>query len=259
MDSVTKATQPTRSTDRLLEALSTLAALLDRTINEVKSLETSFQERLLQAVRDTETSMENSLASHLEKALTETEEKVRKELTSELKTQFENEVKSLHTSFQERLLQAVHDTETSLQRQAAAHLEKALKATEEKVRKEVTNELKTQFDADLKAALVSVHSQMEAEFKKKAADRTAQWEQERQALIKQVEAAAAKTKTMAHSSTDGPSAVLVKEMENIEKLVANITALIDDPATELSTVIRKNVERAELESYLKGIRFAVGK
>jgi hypothetical protein len=34
---------------------------------------------------------------------------------------------------------------------------------------------------------------------------------------------------------------------------------MEDPDIELSTVVRKNVERAELESYLKGIRFALGK
>lgn len=56
----------------------------------------------------------------------------------------------------------------------------------------------------------------------------------------------------------GSSAVLQEEMEMVEGLVATISALIDDPATELSTVIRKNVERAELDSYFKGIRFAVG-
>jgi hypothetical protein len=34
--------------------------------------------------------------------------------------------------------------------------------------------------------------------------------------------------------------------------------LIDDPASALSTVMRKNVEKTELESYLRGIRFASG-
>lgn len=49
---------------------------------------------------------------------------------------------------------------------------------------------------------------------------------------------------------------LKKEIQRVEGLVKQISELIEDPATELSTVIRKNVERAELESYLKGIRFA---
>ena len=50
---------------------------------------------------------------------------------------------------------------------------------------------------------------------------------------------------------------LTKEIERVEGLIKEISDLIENPSTELSTVIRKNVERAELESYLKGIRFAL--
>ena len=202
MDSATKATQQPRSSDRLLEALSTLAALLDRTINEVKSLEGSFQERLLQAV---------------------------------------------------------HDTETSLQSQAAAHLDKELADTERKVRKELTETLAAQFDADMKAALAAVRTELEAEFQKRTAGMEAQWDQERQKLAAEIEAAGAKALTIAPpQSAVGHSAALKKEVDRVEGLIASISELINDPATELSTVIRKNVERAELESYLKGIRFSEG-
>jgi len=53
----------------------------------------------------------------------------------------------------------------------------------------------------------------------------------------------------------GDSQKLQNEVARIEGLIADISRLIEDPATELSTVIRKNVERAELEAYLKGILF----
>lgn len=49
------------------------------------------------------------------------------------------------------------------------------------------------------------------------------------------------------------------EVARVEGLLTQIIAIIDDPDTELSTVIRKNVEKAELDSYLKGILFAIGK
>jgi hypothetical protein len=49
---------------------------------------------------------------------------------------------------------------------------------------------------------------------------------------------------------------VAREIEQTERRIEEISILIEDPETELSTVIRKNVERAELESYLKGIRFA---
>jgi len=45
----------------------------------------------------------------------------------------------------------------------------------------------------------------------------------------------------------------------VEGLLGEIIAIIDSPDTDLSTVIRKNVEKAELDSYLKGILFFIGK
>jgi hypothetical protein len=53
------------------------------------------------------------------------------------------------------------------------------------------------------------------------------------------------------------SEALSAEIARVEGLIQEISTLIEDPATELSIVIRKNVERAELESYIKGIRFAL--
>ena len=46
-----------------------------------------------------------------------------------------------------------------------------------------------------------------------------------------------------------------EEIESVEKKLAEVTRLVEDPATELSVVIRKNVEKLELEAYLKGLRY----
>ena len=54
METVVKtAPAPPRSAERLMQALSTLAALLDRTINEVKNLDKEFETRLHRDVQDT--------------------------------------------------------------------------------------------------------------------------------------------------------------------------------------------------------------
>src|SRR5262249_1256282 len=45
------------------------------------------------------------------------------------------------------------------------------------------------------------------------------------------------------------------EIGRVQRLIKDISTVIEDPATELTAIIRKNVERAELESYLRGIRF----
>jgi len=49
------------------------------------------------------------------------------------------------------------------------------------------------------------------------------------------------------------------EVARVEKQIKEIAALIDNPETELSTVIRKNVEKAELGAYLKGILYSLGR
>jgi len=75
MDTGTKTPQGVRATDRVVDGLLTLAQLLDRTINEAKSLDSDFQERLLQAVHETDASLQNLAAQHLETGLVETRNK----------------------------------------------------------------------------------------------------------------------------------------------------------------------------------------
>jgi DNA repair exonuclease SbcCD ATPase subunit len=53
-------------------------------------------------------------------------------------------------------------------------------------------------------------------------------------------------------------AAIEQEVARVEGAIAEITQFIDDPSAQLAAVIRKNVERAELDAYLKGILFARG-
>ncbi|HLQ77083.1 MAG TPA: hypothetical protein VK210_06995 [Terriglobia bacterium] len=55
------------------------------------------------------------------------------------------------------------------------------------------------------------------------------------------------------------SAAIGAEVARIEGMIVEIAKIIDDPETELSTVIRKNVERAELDAYLRGMLFSLGR
>jgi DNA repair exonuclease SbcCD ATPase subunit len=55
------------------------------------------------------------------------------------------------------------------------------------------------------------------------------------------------------------SGAIDAEVSRIQDLIAGIAKLIDNPETELSTVIRKNVERAELDAYLRGILYSLGR
>jgi chromosome segregation ATPase len=49
------------------------------------------------------------------------------------------------------------------------------------------------------------------------------------------------------------------EVSRVEQQLSEIIAIIDKPDTELSTIIRKNVEKAELDSYLRGMLFSLGR
>jgi hypothetical protein len=53
--------------------------------------------------------------------------------------------------------------------------------------------------------------------------------------------------------------VIAGELARVENLIRELAELIDNPNTELSSVIRKNVERAELDAYAKGILFSTGR
>jgi len=181
METASQKAAEGHSTDRVFQALATVAALLDRTINEMKSIDSEFQERLLRAVHDTEASLQSQTAKHFEAATADWEiERARLngalERTARMGAEWEAERGRLNTEI-ERLQSAL----------AVAQAHKAIEAA---------------------------------------------------------------------SELPANNAALSKEIERVENLIRNISAIIENPAAELSIVMRKNVERAELEAYLKGIRYA---
>lgn len=46
--------------------------------------------------------------------------------------------------------------------------------------------------------------------------------------------------------------------EQLEGVTKEITAMLDDPSIELSRVMRKRTEQAELKAYLNGLRYSIG-
>ena len=44
----------------------------------------------------------------------------------------------------------------------------------------------------------------------------------------------------------------------IEGVAGEIAAMLDDPSIELSRVMRKRTEQAELKAYLNGLQFSIG-
>jgi chromosome segregation ATPase len=207
METATKMSHSGRSADRLLEALATVAALLDRSMNEVKALDGEFQERLLQAVHDTEVSIESQTTEHMERAVSEARDKLRQELSEGFKSQLA-EMRSEFEIETDRL-----NRELSRVSMAAAQLEAD----------------RQRLTAEIESMQVQVRSAQEKSREAKA-----------------------------NTTTSSQPPGLSEEITRSERKLQALIDIIDDPATELSAVIRKNVERSEIEAYLKGIRFAMG-
>jgi len=354
METATKAPVSGRPADKVLQALATLAGLIDATIREVKSLDSEFQTRLLQAVHETEASLQAQTAEHVERARHEVQvelhskfqndlqstldniklefetererfskdllkaretvsqleaekstlveqvervkansaaeivllqaktaesiEQTRREVQEDLNGKFQKELQSaidgLKAEFEaerqrarENTTKAVQDAEGQLKAQAAEQVEHA--------RLEVQEQLHTKHKTDLQAALDALKGEFEVE-RGRLNEVTSKLELEKAGLLTEVQqvkadsaaeiekaraeekAAAAAAKQAASTGPAAPPAALQEEIERCETKLQEIVNIIDNPATELSMVIRKNVERSEVEAYLKGIRLVLG-
>lgn len=224
METVKKPTQQAgRSTDRVLEALATLAALLDRSMNEVRALDVDYQARLSDAVHKTEASMQAQATQLVEQARNE----VRDELTQKFEAELKSAMESLRAEFQKERERLGFETE----------------AEREKFNKEIHQ-------------ATGAMSELQAE-KSKLSSELQSVKESSEAEIKRVKAEAEAAVASAVSSAI-PQQSAGDEIARVEAKLAAVIQLVEDPSTELSVVIRKNVEKLELEAYLKGLRFANG-
>jgi hypothetical protein len=217
-----KATpQAPRPTDRLMEALATLAALLDRTINEVRNVDGEYQNRLMEAVHKTEESLQAQSAKHIETA----REEVRTELTQRFQADLQSSLDTLRADFQgerERL-----STDSSAERER------------------LSQELR--HASDSMSELQVERSKLIAELQHVKESAAADVEKMRSEAQAAVDAAAKAASQQSH--------VPEAEIQRVEAELAEVVRVIEDPATDLSVVIRKNVEKVELIAYLRGLRF----
>ena len=221
METVAKTHVIPKSTDRILEALATLAALLDRTINEVRSLEGNFQSQLLEAVQKTEEALQVKTAESVEHARTE----VQQELTGRFQTELQAGLDTLRTDFQAERARLTAEFGTERQ-----HLENDLRQA-----------------GDTASSLQDERAKLLGEL-----------QHAKERVVAEIEkaGAAAGAPDVPQGASYALPALATEEIARIEAKLAELLRLIDDPATELSVVMRKNVEKLELEAYLKGLRYA---
>jgi t-SNARE complex subunit (syntaxin) len=206
-----------------MEALATLAALLERTINEVSSLDGEYQNQIKEAVRKREEELHGKHA--------ESVELIRKEVLDELTRRSQGELQ----------------TALEMLRSDFQNERERIKSEFETERERLNNELHA---AGNSAAEMQVErSKLSAELQRVKDHAAAELERIRS------EATAAAASAAPSQAAAREVSMPNEEIESVEKKLAEVTRLVEDPATELSVVIRKNVEKLELEAYLKGLRY----
>ena len=214
-----------------MEALATLAALLDRTINEVRTMEGDFQLRVLEAVQK----KEESLLAETETHVKAVRQEVHEELTRRSQSQLEAALEFARSGFQteRERLRTEFDTE------------------KERLSKEL------QQAADAASELQVERLRLTAELQRIREEASLELDRVREEANVEVNRVREEARSAAAAAVSAsPPAQPADEIARTEIKLAELISLIEDPMTELSVVIRKNVEKLELEAYLRGLRYA---
>ena len=141
-------------------------------------------------------------------------------------------------------MQKEMDRERTEWRLQIQQMERRLSETHQSVNSDVVDQLRRQYD-DRIQEIIFQKTQLTEELKRA----TALLESERGRFM---------TASGSGNSGNGNAASINAEVARVQTLILELGKRIEDPSTDLSTVIRKNVERAELNAYLKGIQYSTG-
>jgi hypothetical protein len=151
------------------------------------------------------------------------------------------------TNLEKELRQAI-SAKSNLERELEKLRQEILEqdtGTQSSVSAEVVEQLRRQYDERMQD-MIHQKTQLSDELRNVAS------------LLEQERGKLSMNGTGSHKQATMDSSAIDAEVQRIQDMIAGIARLIDNPETELSTVIRKNVERAELDAYLRGILFSLG-
>ena len=229
-----------RPADRILKIVTELQ-------EELTHAEAEFQLRLQEVVQETEARIRASVSEQHERAIKEAEDTARREAQQKLLAQFEVEIAKLSSDSDRHIREAVAKADA----EAQAKLRQGVADAQQTTRNEVTQELKSQYEAKL-AEL----SKAKEEVDRKLQQATKEWNAEREQLQSSAKAAA---EAVPQGSQHPEVASAVRdEIARMQAAIQEITNKLDDPKVELAAEIRLNRERAELDAYLKGLQYSVG-
>jgi chromosome segregation ATPase len=135
-----------------------------------------------------------------------------------------------------------HQLNTEIERMAAQI--QRVSGSGERVSNQIVDQLRMQYEERLQEAI-----QQKTQLAQQLQSASSLLETERTRL----------SAAQANGESGMDKSAITAEVARVEGLITEIVGIIDDKETELSTVIRKNVEKVELDAYLRGILFALGR
>jgi hypothetical protein len=177
-------------------------------------------------------------ADEQEDRIRQAEEEVGKRVTRDLLARFDVEFQKLTLEYEEKQRQSI----AAAQNDAQTRLHEATAAAER-----VNESLRREFDSALQ--------QWEVE-RQQLETRLCELQQEKAGLEEAHKAASAKPQSHSVIKSDMPETVAL-EISRVEPAIAELSRRIECETTDLSTQIRLNRERSDLESYLKGLLYSI--
>jgi hypothetical protein len=141
-------------------------------------------------------------------------------------------------------MQKEMDRERAEWRLQIQQMERRLSEPQQSVNSDVVDQLRRQYDDRIQEVIIQ-KTQLTEELK----HASALLESERGRFM---------TATSRDNPRNGNPDAINAEVARVQTMILELGKRIEDPSTDLSTVIRKNVERAELNAYLKGIQYSTG-
>jgi DNA repair exonuclease SbcCD ATPase subunit len=241
--------------DQLKESLARWSAEREKLVAQIQRLEGSERQW------DTERRQLNDHAGQLQQAFVQAQAKIQGyEVAARAGNQYDSKLSELKQQKEslERELQQARDEWNAERRRLTSEVERRdqqiqmVSTQTEGVSSQVVDQLRKQYEQRLQDAITQ-KTQLAQELQ----SASTLLEAERARLSAEIGKGESKSTSQGGSTLDKDT--IAAEVSRVEAQIQQIVGLIDDPETELSTVIRKNVEKAELGAYLKGILFSLGR
>jgi len=242
--------------DELKASHAKWTAEREKLVGDIQKLEASGRQW------ETERRQLNDHAGQLQEAYVQAQAKIQGyEVAARAGNQYESKLSELKQQKEslERELQNARNEWDKERRRLTSEIERRdqqlqrISTDEEGVSSEVVDQLRKQYEARLQDAI-----QQKTQLAQELQSASLLLEAERARLSAEIGKSEGKAAAAPGGQTFDKEA-LSAEVARIEAQIQQIVTLIDNPETELSTVIRKNVEKAELGAYLKGILFSLGR